>query len=209
MIYLLQMKYLIFDYNGTIIDDVGLSLEALNFLVRRYLDREEVGKEEYIRSFCFPVINYYRAIGFDFAAHSFEEIGKEWNQYYRSHFSRDLLKRDVLAFMDEARDKGYKLVVLSAANQEDLIREMRILGIEEYFEELLGADNIYGRSKIDRGLAFKEAHPDDDCLLIGDTLHDFETARAMGIDCVLVEGGHQILDLADCRVVKEIGEIEL
>lgn len=203
------MKYLLFDYNGTIIDDVDLSLEALNHLVRRYLKRAEVSREEYLRAFTFPVIDYYRAVGFDFKEHSFEEIGKEWNQYYRSHFSKELLKQDVLAFIKKARERGYKLVVLSAANQADLEREMSLLGIDGYFEELLGADNIYGRSKTERGLAFRAAHPRASCLLIGDTLHDFLTAQAMGVECVLVEGGHQKMDLVSCRVVKEIGEIEL
>jgi len=30
-----------------------------------------------------------------------------------------------------------------------------------------------------------------DALLIGDTVHDYEVAKALGVDCVLIPNGHQ------------------
>jgi len=31
----------------------------------------------------------------------------------------------------------------------------------------------------------------EDVLFVGDTEHDFEVAEAIGVDCVLIPGGHQ------------------
>lgn len=37
--------------------------------------------------------------------------------------------------------------------------------------------------------------------MLGDTVHDFETARIIGADCILFTGGHGMYsDLAACRV---------
>jgi phosphoglycolate phosphatase len=57
---------------------------------------------------------------------------------------------------------------------------------------LTGLDNIYAHSKTELGRAWvKElALPGPDILMVGDTVHDLEVARAMGVDCVLVAGGH-------------------
>ena len=46
--------------------------------------------------------------------------------------------------------------------------------------------------------------------MIGDTTHDYETARALGADCVLYAGGHQCrekLEKCSCPVIDEIEEI--
>jgi phosphoglycolate phosphatase len=47
-------------------------------------------------------------------------------------------------------------------------------------------------------------------MLIGDTIHDYEVAKGSGIDCVLVANGHQSFEKLkglDCRVLADIKEI--
>jgi len=49
-------------------------------------------------------------------------------------------------------------------------------------------------------------------MMIGDSLHDLDTARAMGIDCVLVAKGHQAKDVLlenYDKIVDDIREVEL
>ena len=54
------MKYIIFDFNGTILDDVDVNIECINQIAKKYLNREPVKKEEYLNIFDFPVIDYYK-----------------------------------------------------------------------------------------------------------------------------------------------------
>ena len=60
-----MIKNIIFDWNGTLIDDTQLSLEIENDL---FLERglRRIDLKEYRDCFCFPVIHYYEKIGFDF-----------------------------------------------------------------------------------------------------------------------------------------------
>ena len=67
-----MIKNIIFDWNGTLIDDTQLSLEIENDL---FLERglRQIDLREYRDCFCFPVIHYYEKIGFDFKNNSFED----------------------------------------------------------------------------------------------------------------------------------------
>ena len=54
------MKYVIFDFNGTVLDDVDVCIKAENHTIEHFhLDREPLTKEEYLKIFTFPVKDYY------------------------------------------------------------------------------------------------------------------------------------------------------
>lgn len=85
-------------------------------------------------------------------------------------------------------------MILSASQQEDLLKQVHLLGIEDYFEEIMGIQNNLAHSKVQRALdwmAQTKVNPED-CLYIGDTDHDAEVAMHMGIqEIVLIAQGHQ------------------
>ncbi|MDR2569759.1 MAG: HAD family hydrolase, partial [Oscillospiraceae bacterium] len=71
----------------------------------------------------------------------------------------------------------------------------------DYFDELLGLSDIYAKSKIDIGLDYLSRKNAEKAILIGDTIHDYEVASALGIDCVLIPNGHQSREmLFSCNV---------
>ncbi|MBQ4101296.1 MAG: HAD family hydrolase [Oscillospiraceae bacterium] len=48
------------------------------------------------------------------------------------------------------------------------------------------------------------------CLFLGDTCHDFEVARAVGADCILIAFGHQSrkqLESCGCPVIDSLLEL--
>ena len=102
--------------------------------------------------------------------------------------------------------------MLSASSLEPLKQQLKELEIEEYFDEVLGIDNIYAGSKVDIGLKWIKDKDPNECLMIGDSLHDKEVADAMNVRCVLVAKGHQAKDILiqECaNVVDDIREIKL
>ena len=49
-----------------------------------------------------------------------------------------------------------------------------------------------------------------ECVLIGDTEHDYEVANASGMQCILIAGGHQSeerLRATGCEVVSDIRKL--
>ena len=71
--------------------------------------------------------------------------------------------------------------------------QARRLDVHAHFEALVGLDDHYAAGKIEVGQAWMERSGVDPkvTVLIGDTDHDLEVARALGVQCLLVPSGHQ------------------
>lgn len=209
------MKYLILDFNGTVLDDTKVSLAALNCAIAKYLDREPVEMDEYLHIFTFPISEYYKNAGFDFdkGDYTYEEAGLVWYEHYTSHRSDYKIHDGIIELIDEARKKDYRIVLLSASDLALLKEQLKELNIESYFDEVLGIDNIYAQSKMDIALKWGNDKDLSEAIFVGDSLHDLECAQAMGVnDVYLTCKGHQARDVLEKKwnkVIDEFSEVVL
>ncbi len=60
-----KVKQLIWDWNGTLLDDVRMCVNVMNVLLDKYA-LPELTCEKYKQVFDFPVKDYYANLGFDF-----------------------------------------------------------------------------------------------------------------------------------------------
>ena len=68
----MKYKHIIWDWNGTLLNDLTLCVDLLNVsLEKRKLP--EMTEEKYRKKFLFPIKTFYESIGFDFS----KEDGKE------------------------------------------------------------------------------------------------------------------------------------
>ena len=186
-----KYDYVIWDFNGTLLDDVMTGINAVNtLLIERGLATLD-SVEQYRSVFRFPVIEYYKSIGFDFSEESYEELAPKWVALYLENVKSAGLYPDVVKTLDRLKKEGVGLCVLSASELgmlEDLLKKHGIYG---YFEEVLGLDNIHAGSKLELAHGWRMRHEGKRVLFIGDTDHDVDTAKALGADCALVCRGHQ------------------
>jgi phosphoglycolate phosphatase len=184
-------RHVIWDWNGTLLDDLDLSIDIMNgVLERRGLPR--LDRARYHAVFDFPVRAYYERLGFDFRRDSFENLSAEFIAGYDARREESQLQsgaREVLAALEHA---GVTQSVLSAYRGVTLREIVGHFGLTHHFSRLIGLDNIYAHSKTELGRAWvaELGLPGNAILMIGDTLHDLEVAEAMGVDCVLVAAGH-------------------
>lgn len=187
-----MISCVIWDWNGTLLDDVDISIEAMNRVLERY-GLERLGIARYREIFRFPVRDYYELAGFDFGKVDFEKPAMEFIEEYYSLVEAAGLSRGALEAVDRFSAHGIRQIILSASERESLVRQVRRLGIEERFSEILGIDNHFAASKSELALKWISDNNMDknNTVFIGDTTHDFEVARAAGCGCVLVSSGHQ------------------
>lgn len=193
-------RYIIWDWNGTLLDDVWLCVETINSLLREY-GLAEVDEEKYQENFDFPVRGYYEHLGFDFEKLSFEKIAVDFIERYYARLNECKMHPDAMGTLGHFQQAGCRQSVLSATKQTQLEHCVDHFGLRGYFERLMGLDNHYAASKVDEGklLVADLDLPRKDILYIGDTLHDHEVAEEMGVDCVLIAQGHHHADrLAQC-----------
>lgn len=185
-------KCVIWDWNGTLLDDMGVCISVMNkVLGRRQLP--ELDEKRYREIFGFPVRDYYDQLGFDFAAEPFEDISTEYIGYYRIESLCAGLREGAARILDRIGARGIRQVILSASQKEDLARQVGYFGVARYFDELLGLNDHHAASKVDIGREWLNRSGIDrkEVILIGDTRHDFETASELGCDCILLTCGHQ------------------
>jgi phosphoglycolate phosphatase len=187
-----QAKGIIWDWNGTLLDDVDLCVSVMNRLLEKR-QLETLSTDRYKQVFTFPVKDYYRKIGFDFETEPFEIPAMEFIDGYSAKVPECGLQKNSLEILESYRNRGLRQFVVSAMEQMELEKCLGRLKINHFFEHVSGLDNHYASSKIENGkrLISELKLNTAELILIGDTVHDFEVASEMGCRCVLIAGGHQ------------------
>ncbi len=206
----MRLQHIIWDWNGTLLDDARAGVNAINaMLATRGLPRIDL--PAYREIFGFPVINFYRALGFDIGRENWDAMAREFHDLFLADATLRL-HADATRALDCFRQAGIGQSVLSASEQSILSAMLDAFGVTPYFDGIFGVDNLYGHSKLELGRALLKrlGAPPDDVLMIGDSLHDHEVAEALGVRCLLVAQGHQSyarLARSGAPVLRALGEV--
>lgn len=144
------MKYtaVIWDFNGTIADDIDLGIGAVNkMLAERGLPILST-REEYRAKLRFPIKDYYADLGFDFSKEPYEKLAHEWIALYNAG------EKDVRACagapeaIRRISESGLEQIILSASELSMMENTLRRLGLYDCFDRIIGQDNIYASGKL-------------------------------------------------------------
>ena len=194
---LIKYSDIIWDWNGTLLNDVKLCSEIMNNLLSsRSLPPLSIIK--YKEIFTFPVKEYYIKAGHDFTNESFENIGADFMDEYEVKKSNCKLFPYSTTVLQKIQSLNIRQHLLSAYKQKNLVEFIENYGISKYFTLIRGLEHIYADDKLEIGKELlKDISADgmnSDTLLIGDTIHDFEVANELGADCILIAEGHQNIE---------------
>lgn len=201
---------ILWDFNGTLFDDVDAGIASVNVLLAARGLRRIPDREYYRSVFGFPVTDYYERLGFDFKKESFADVAVEWIAEYDRFSAASGLCRgaeELLRFFERA---GIPQYVISATEKTMLDRQLDGLGISGYFAATYGLGNIHAGSKAAIAEGWRDRHPHDTALFIGDTTHDADVASLIRADCVLCAAGHQsrkTLEACGCDVIDSLPEL--
>ena len=182
----------VWDWNGTLLDDVRVNLDTINALLTRRGIRNIKDEAEYRGGFGFPIIDYYRTLGFDTEREAFSDIADEYVRVYGEKLHEAALASDAVETLSRFKNLGIRQVIISAAEGERLRREVKSYGIDGYFTDVIGTGDNLGSSKVSLAVNFVERCGEErgKILFIGDLLHDAEVATALGFTPILFSGGH-------------------
>ena len=187
------MKYdrIIWDFNGTILDDLRISIDSADELLVNHGLKPINTIERYYEVFGFPIIEYYKRIGFDFDLIPYSILAHEWVEIYLRRVTDAPIRDGIIKVIDKLNDLGIKQSILSMTKQEMLEKQIQMLGITNKFDEIFGLSDIYANSKLELAKNWRNDHPYENVLFVGDTTHDAESASVIGCKCILLAGGHQ------------------
>jgi len=187
-----EKAHVIWDWNGTLLSDIDHAVRSVN----RLLQEENLPTttvEDYKRIFGFPVIEYYKRLGFDTRPGKFAELCERFNDYFHDELHLCELWPGAMETLRHIHGSGKTQSLLSASEHNLLQGSVKMFGVEGLFHNVVGIADKAAGSKVARGreLMAKVNLPVEKTILIGDTDHDLEVGDALGIDVILVEHGHQ------------------
>ncbi|MDG5815680.1 HAD hydrolase-like protein [Chitinispirillales bacterium ANBcel5] len=198
-----QFDHLIWDWNGTIVDDSRLCLTILNEQLT-FRGRKELSLDYYRENFCFPLSKFYQDLGLAACTDEFSECNKIFHKEYNKRRINCKIHDGVLTVLDKFITNGGAHSVLSAYAESYLKEMVGQLKLSEYFAHIIGLQNIDGASKVDPGHQLMErlGLKPSRVAFIGDSVHDYEVASAIGVQCFLIAKGHQSRkQLESCKAV--------
>lgn len=205
-----ETKLVIWDWNGTLLDDTALCFAIANEMrVKRGMPPLP-DVDAYRAVFHFPVIDYYREMGYTFETESYEAVSVEFHAEYARRVHTCRLQPHAEETLAALAARGVRQVLLSATGEDRLYGQAALFGLPQYFEQIIGCTNNLAHGKADLAHALIEASglAPKQAMFIGDTDHDFSIASSIGCRCLLLARGHQLPARLNMLGVPVIGSLE-
>ncbi|UCD37500.1 MAG: HAD family hydrolase [Fidelibacterota bacterium] len=188
----MQLAAIIWDWNGTLLDDVDYALGCMNQLLARR-EMPLLDRDRYRRIFGFPVEKYYRRLGFDFRTEPFDEVSREFIEDYYAGLSVPTPQTGAQELVRDLDAAGITQCILSAMEIEPLRYQLEINGFLEVMKYVQGLNHSHATSKVAEGKALLRqlGLSRGRVLFVGDTTHDLEVAQTMGLEALILAHGHQ------------------
>ncbi|OYV05397.1 MAG: NUDIX hydrolase [Verrucomicrobiales bacterium VVV1] len=179
-----MFRNLIFDWSGTLVDDLGPVLEATNSVFGKY-GLDPFDRDRFRRHFRLPYREFYEEF---LPGVALEEL----EQHFRPAFRDSLVPVTVLPHAREklewCADNGIRAFVLTSMDAEAFHRQLADFGMQEFFEATYSGV-LDKRDLIHQILETHQLNPSETAF-VGDMTHDVETARHGGVSSIAVLTGY-------------------
>jgi len=179
-----MFKNLIFDWSGTLVDDLALVIDATNHTMRHF-GKPEFDREMFRREFRLPYDGFYEDLLPNVDLAELEDV-------FRAGFAESTSDVPVLPHARETlewcTDHGVRLFVLSSMDAKAFKEQAEEHGLLGFFEETYAGV----MNKKERIHHILETHglQAEETAFVGDMIHDVETAHHAGVASIAVLSGY-------------------
>ncbi len=184
-----MITHIIWDYNGTVVDDVDASVAAVNDMLNKR-NLPLTTKEQYIETVALPLDNYYKGLGIseeDMAA-----ISTEFQTFCKNHSNLIHIFDDFFVVMQELKKFDIKNILMSSLYKDFLLEDMKKFNLSKYFDDVIGMNDKLVGSKLENAKNYiaKNHLKAENVLFIGDLVSDAKIAKTLNANCILIPNGH-------------------
>lgn len=180
-----MFKNLIFDWSGTLVDDLGPVIEATNAVLGEY-GLPAMDREEFRRRFRLPYREFY--------AELLPRVPlAELEVHFRKAFAAAASPVTVLPHAKEKLEwcgiAGVRAFVLTSMDAAAFEQQLRSFGFQRHFEATYSG--IVDKREVIHQILERHGLDRAETAFVGDMTHDIETARHGGIASIAVLTGYQ------------------
>ncbi len=189
-----MIRNIIFDWSGTLVDDLPAVWHATNHVFRS-AGLPEMSMETFRAEFCLPFKNFYDRFTPNIPYPQLE-------LWFREHFKNSQHAVDALPhsreFLQVCRDKGLKTFVLSSVLPDAYSIQAQETGLSRFIDHAY-TGVLDKRLEIVKLLSVHNLALDE-TLFIGDMQHDIETAKTGGVfSCGVLTGYNSLQQLRESK----------
>ncbi|MGH8873177.1 MAG: HAD family hydrolase [Acidimicrobiia bacterium] len=183
--------HIVWDWNGTLLDDLDIVIEALNVGTARF-GVGPIDHDDYRDHFTRPVRGFYESLfSRPVSDTEWAQLNESFHVEYYARVERAPMTVGARQAIDRISEMGWTQSLLSMSIHDRLLDNVSSHGIADRFISIAGLRSSTGGLKarhLDAHLASLGKDPDG-VLLIGDTPDDAAAARGAGAGIILYDGG--------------------
>lgn len=200
------IRNIIFDWSGTLVDDLPAVWQATNYVLTQ-AGLSELALDEFRAQFCLPFTNFY--------SRHLQHIGVEQLEaWFHSRFKQ---VQDSVVELPHARDflkfcqtEGLRCFLLSSVHPDHFAVQTAVNGFDQFLEHAY--TGVWNKQeKIHQIIAENRLVPEE-TLFIGDMQHDIETAKHGGTySCAVLTGYNTVGQLRAAKpdlIVEHLHELK-
>ncbi len=179
-----MFKNLIFDWSGTLVDDMGPVIEATNAVLAKY-GIVPYDREGFRRSFRLPYREFYEEI---LPGVALEELEAHFRPAFVGATSLVTVLPHAREKLEWARSRGMRMFVLTSMDADAFARQLDEFGMKVFFEATYAG--VLDKRELISQILERHGLAKNETAFVGDMTHDIETARHGGISSIAVLTGY-------------------
>ena len=189
-----QKSLIIFDWDGTLMDSVGLIVDAMRYAAKKHgLTVTDEATKSIIGIAlvdAFPML-------FPNDSDKYDELLATYSEYYVKHCDNDKLFDGVKELISDLHAQGKTLAIATGKKRKGLERVLPNSGIEAFFTTTKTADETAGKPNplMLEQILVETGTRIEDAVFIGDSIHDIRMANAIQMDSIAVSYGCEKADV--------------
>jgi len=195
-----RLKYLLFDFDGTLANSAEVYMQAWNTYADTYhylpVKIEDLQTTNHLTI-------HERAKKFHFPMHKLTIILPKIYRYFNEHVGDVPLFDGVKEMLEELSKKGYYIAILSSNAREniELILEREQI---ECIQEVLTSKKLFGKDVVMKKFMKKHRITSDELLYIGDELRDIKACNKLAVPFMWVSwglDGYELIQLENPKYI--------
>lgn len=185
------MKYIIFDFDGTLADSTAVLASAWNTIAQKYKFKGiELKEIESLKKLSIAE----RSKLFDFPMYKLPMILPQFYRLYRQSLNDVHLYNGMKEVLLEIDKRGYKILIISSNSQENILEFLKMNGIH-CVSDVLCSNRIFGKDKVIKKFLKDKSITPSEVLYIGDEQRDISACKKAGVPIIWVGWGYDSIEV--------------
>lgn len=208
-----KYQVIIWDWNGTLLNDIWLVMETVNDLLQKS-GKQHLSVAEFKANFEYPITKFLSNLGFPNDPETLNMLYHKFIEKYEMNVSDSSLMPHGMEVVKNFYSAGVKQILMSMRRKKQVLREAKGFGVFPFMHQVIANKSDLEYDKFEMLNRFLKYNPleTENVLCVGDTIYDWQVANHFGIDCVLLSGGYQDLtQYADKKIhiIQSLKELQL